>query len=137
MERQMENMLRSLRYLLAETEKKISQIRNREFGRDIVDDLSLKDYVSYFEATINKIKDEIFSLNNIDPAKVEFQKLSLIEISGIITKKPFNIFTIFNEYLEGGGTDINRMNYNEKILTTLISIESHCQNLIYFLNLDT
>ncbi|MCC6288563.1 MAG: hypothetical protein IT249_11830 [Chitinophagaceae bacterium] len=137
MERQIENMLRSLRHLLAETEKKISQIRNREFGRDIVEDLSLKDYVSYFEATINQIKDEIFSFNNIDSAKVEFQKLSLIEISSITTKRPFNIFAIFNEYLEGGASDINRMNYNEKILTALVAIESHCQNLIYFLNLDT
>jgi hypothetical protein len=136
MENPMENVLRSLRYLLAETEKKIAQIRNREFGRDIVDDISLKDYVTYFESTISGIKNEIHSIKNTDPINTEFQALSLIDISHIIKKSPFNIFAIFNDYLGGGRAEISKMHFNDEILKSLISIETHCKNLIYFLNLQ-
>lgn len=126
--------LRSLKYLLAETENKISQIRNREFGNNIIEDLLLKDYAAYFEATINTIKHDILLEKNAS-LKSEFQKLLLTDISVIIKQRPFNIFSIFNDYLEGGN-EISRMHYNDKILTTLSAIESHCKNLIYFLELE-
>ncbi|MFT3749223.1 MAG: hypothetical protein QM768_12940 [Agriterribacter sp.] len=126
-------VLRSLKYLLAETGNKIFQIRNREFSNNIIEDLLLKDYAAYFEATINAIKQNILPENNAI-VEDEFQKLSLIDISVILKQRPFNIFSIFNDHLEGGN-EVSRMNYNDKILATLLSIESHCKNLIYFLEM--
>ena len=50
------SVLRSFKNLLAETEKKISQIHNKEYSGDVTEDLLLKDYANYFESTISILK---------------------------------------------------------------------------------
>ncbi|MBX3254389.1 MAG: hypothetical protein KF862_09635 [Chitinophagaceae bacterium] len=129
-------ILRYLQYLLAETEKKVAQIQNRESGGNIIEDLSLKEFADYFDATISAIRSDIHLVGNLENVMTEFEKLLLIDISGVIKKRPFNVFAIFNSYLEGGRTELSMERFNNKILETIKSIEAYCKNLIYFLKVQ-
>ena len=128
------SVLRSFKNLLAETEKKISQIHNKEYSGDVTEDLLLKDYANYFESTISILKVQPLLIYNDSVVTSEFKKLLEINVLKAISKKPFNIFTMFNDYLEGGENYQGR--FNLKILKILEGIAANCKNLIYFFSVN-
>ncbi|MFT3702999.1 MAG: hypothetical protein QM802_11550 [Agriterribacter sp.] len=127
-----QRLILALKNMQAETERKISAIQNREYGGNIVDDLLLKDYAKYFDSTMEVLKKFPLYFRGSDIIENEFQKLTTVNIIDVIQKRPFNIFTIFSSYLEGGQAYQGR--FISKILDTLKDIQMYCQNLVYFLD---
>lgn len=127
--------LRSLEYLLAETQKKISQIQNGEYGNDIVEDLDLKSYADYFSAIIVAFKGYFFSFTDEEIIAAEFKELSSIDISDELTRKPSNYFSLFSSFFDSSA-DFAKNKFNNKILERLKAIEARCTNLIYFLKVQ-
>jgi hypothetical protein len=123
-----------LTYLKSETEKKILQISNREYGSDIIEDLNLNDYSKYFYETIDYLKSEIITLKLNSEIGNLILEIIEFDLKNILREKAISFFGFQFDFFTVGLYTSPKFANN--IFINFKLINSKIENILYLISIQ-